>query len=952
MAGAMLAAASQTLGNLTWKLPSRLPEASGLQSSASGNCASSLIQGLSYYGKSTGNAPDAGLMSADIGGYRPSDIKLSAAFDVNASKIGRDVADAIFAAPNNADRFAEVPPTGVTVQRGPTFDGLGEYLRDSITESDAAPVDVPSVLQESATDIVVSYLPVGSQKAAEYYAESALSAGCAFVNCVPVFIASNADWRRRFEERGLPIIGDDIKSQVGATIVHRTLANLFRERGVRLDRTYQLNFGGNADFKNMLERSRLESKKISKTRSVNSQLDIPLANDDIHIGPSDHVPWLSDKKIAYIRMEGTAFGGAPLALELKLEVWDSAEFRRRGHRCSALREAGARSRHRRGAHRAVELFHEVAAAAILRSRGARTHPEVHRRHQLSGVRPVTMAFLVRHATPSLGTAMLAGRTPGVTLTSKGHAQAERLAERLEREGITAVHSSPQQRTLETARPIAERCGVAVEVVEALDEVNFGSWSGKPFDELERDPAWAAWNSERDHADDASRRKHGGCRQPHHRPYRAQPRRQCRRAHRAGQPCRADPHRRSALSRSAVQRLRQDRHRSRLDQPAYFCRRPRPDRLSQRKGGCMKIVIFGLTISSSWGNGHATLWRGLTRALTRQGHRVVFFERDVPYYAGARDLYDIPGGDLLLYPDWSGIQTRALMEVADSDIAIVTSYCPDGIVAGDLVFSAARGLTVFYDLDTPVTLSRLMRGESLPYIGPGGLAGFDLVLSYTGGQALSELQSRLGARQVAPLYGHVDPDVHRPAPMAPQYAADLSYLGTYAEDRQAALEALFVEAARQRPQRRFVIGGAQYPQDFPWADNIFFVRHLPPAEHPAFFSSSPFTLNVTRRDMAEMGWCPSGRLFEAAACGTALISDDWEGLDHFYTPGSEILIAGGTADTLAALDLSDAEVKRIAKAARERTLAQHSSEQRASELIALCEAARGDTFGATVKMAET
>jgi myo-inositol-1-phosphate synthase len=288
-----------------------------------GNCASSLVQGLSYYGHHTGNEPDAGLMSADVGGYRPEHIKVSAAFDVNAGKVGRDVAEAIFASPNNADRFAEVAPIGVKVQRGPTLDGIGEYMRGSIIESDAEPADVAGVLKQSATDIVVSYLPVGSQRATEFYAQSALTAGCAFVNCVPVFIASDPDWRRRFEEARLPIIGDDIKSQVGATIVHRMLANLFRERGVRLDRTYQLNFGGNSDFKNMLERSRLEFKKLSKTRSVNSQLDIPLANEDIHIGPSDHVPWLSDKKIAYIRMEGTAFGGAPLALELKLEVWDS-----------------------------------------------------------------------------------------------------------------------------------------------------------------------------------------------------------------------------------------------------------------------------------------------------------------------------------------------------------------------------------------------------------------------------------------------------------------------------------------------------------------------------------------------------------------------------------------------------------------------------------------------------
>jgi len=366
---------------------------------------------------------------------------------------------------------------------------------------------------------------------------------------------------------------------------------------------------------------------------------------------------------------------------------------------------------------------------------------------------------------------------------------------------------------------------------------------------------------------------------------------------------------------------------------------------------MKIVVFGLTISSSWGNGHATLWRGLSRALTALGHKVVFFERDVPYYAAARDVQHIPGGELILYPGWESVRARALQEAAESDLAIVTSYCPDGIAASDLVLSAARGLTVFYDLDTPITLSRLRRGEALPYIGPQGLAGFDLVLSYTGGKALKELQSRLGAQRVAPLYGHVDPHVHRPAASQAHYTADLSYLGTYAEDRQAALEALFVEPARRRPGQRFVIGGAQYPADFPWAGNIFFVRHLPPSEHPAFFSSSPFTLNVTRRDMAEMGWCPSGRLFEAAACGTALLSDYWEGLDSFYTPGAEILVAHTTADTLAALDLSATEAKRVAAAARERTLDQHTSAHRARELLAHCESLHRSAMQPTLGRAE-
>jgi len=288
-----------------------------------GNCASSFVQGLSYYKDASSNEPIPGLMHSELGGYHVRDIAISAAFDVNASKVGRDVADAITAKPNNTQRFVPVPPTNVPVRRGRTLDGLGRYLRDQIEEADEPETDVTEVLQETKTNVLVSYLPVGSQRATEWYAERALEARCAFVNCIPVFIASNEHWARRFEERGLPIIGDDIKSQVGATIVHRMLANLFRERGVRLDRTYQLNFGGNTDFLNMLERERLESKKLSKTRSVTSQLDIPLATENIHVGPSDFVPWLTDRKWAYIRMEGTTFGGVPLNLELKLEVWDS-----------------------------------------------------------------------------------------------------------------------------------------------------------------------------------------------------------------------------------------------------------------------------------------------------------------------------------------------------------------------------------------------------------------------------------------------------------------------------------------------------------------------------------------------------------------------------------------------------------------------------------------------------
>jgi len=288
-----------------------------------GNCASSFVQGLTYYRNAKSNEPVPGLMNADLGGYHISDIQIASAFDVNADKVGRDVADAIFARPNNTHRFSDVAPTGVIVERGPVLDGIGRYLEDDIPIADAPEADVAETLTRSRTDVLVSYLPVGSQHASEWYAGRAIEAGCGYVNCIPVFIASNPDWRRRFEDAGLPIVGDDIKSQVGATILHRVLANLFRDRGVRLDRTYQLNVGGNTDFKNMLERERLASKKISKTQAVTSQFDVPIEPDNIHVGPSDHIPWLTDRKLAFIRLEGTTFGGVPLSAEVKLEVWDS-----------------------------------------------------------------------------------------------------------------------------------------------------------------------------------------------------------------------------------------------------------------------------------------------------------------------------------------------------------------------------------------------------------------------------------------------------------------------------------------------------------------------------------------------------------------------------------------------------------------------------------------------------
>ncbi|WP_458759598.1 CgeB family protein [Afipia sp. TerB] len=358
---------------------------------------------------------------------------------------------------------------------------------------------------------------------------------------------------------------------------------------------------------------------------------------------------------------------------------------------------------------------------------------------------------------------------------------------------------------------------------------------------------------------------------------------------------------------------------------------------------MKIVIFGLTISSSWGNGHATLWRGLCKYLVESGHTVVFFERNVPYYAGARDLFDLPGGRLELFSSWEDVRTKAHADIRDADAAIVTSYCPDALAATELVLDQQRALSVFYDLDTPITLAKIEAGEAVPYIGAAGLAGFELVLSFTGGpRILENFRSKLGARHVQPLYGHVDAGVYRRVPPQAGYRASLSYLGTYAEDRQPALQALFVEPARMRQDLRFMIGGAQYPDSFPWSPNIYFVRHLPPSEHPAFFASCRLTLNVTRRAMADMGWCPSGRLFEAAACGTPLLSDDWPGIEDFFCPGSEILIAHDESDTLAALDMDDAELLRIARNARERTLEQHTSRIRALELVTLLEQARHGT----------
>jgi myo-inositol-1-phosphate synthase len=288
-----------------------------------GNCASSFVQGVHFYRDAADDDFIPGLMHVNLGGYHISDIEFSAAIDIDANKVGKDLAEAIFTPPNNTYKFCDVPKTGITVQRGMTHDGLGKYLKQIIKKAPGDTVDIVKLLKDTRTDVVVSYLPVGSEHATKWYVEQILDAGCGFVNCIPVFIAKEQYWQKRFEEKGLPVIGDDIKSQVGATIVHRVLTRLFRDRGVKLDRTSQLNIGGNTDFLNMLERERLESKKISKTNAVTSQLDYDIGRKNVHIGPSDYVEWLDDRKWAYIRLEGTTFGNVPLNVEFKLEVWDS-----------------------------------------------------------------------------------------------------------------------------------------------------------------------------------------------------------------------------------------------------------------------------------------------------------------------------------------------------------------------------------------------------------------------------------------------------------------------------------------------------------------------------------------------------------------------------------------------------------------------------------------------------
>lgn len=351
---------------------------------------------------------------------------------------------------------------------------------------------------------------------------------------------------------------------------------------------------------------------------------------------------------------------------------------------------------------------------------------------------------------------------------------------------------------------------------------------------------------------------------------------------------------------------------------------------------MKIVIFGLSISSAWGNGHATLLRGLLRALHHQGHELHFFERDVPYYASHRDVESLPYVHLHLYSDWHLELPEINRQIQEADVAMVTSYCPDGTAACELILSANIQRTIFYDMDTPVTLNRIHAGEQVEYIPNNGLSDFDLVLSYTGGEALYQLKQKLGARRVAPLYGWVDPAVHYRVPASKAFEADLSYIGTFSADRQRALEELLLTPALHLPNRSFLIAGAMYPDPASWPANVRHFEHIAPPDHAAFYSSSPITLNITRSSMAGMGFCPSGRLFEAAACGTAVLSDWWLGLDTFFTPGEEILIAGSTPDTLTVLANDRAEWERVGTRAQERVLDCHTAEIRAKRLVSLIE----------------
>ncbi len=346
---------------------------------------------------------------------------------------------------------------------------------------------------------------------------------------------------------------------------------------------------------------------------------------------------------------------------------------------------------------------------------------------------------------------------------------------------------------------------------------------------------------------------------------------------------------------------------------------------------MKLVVFGLSVSSAWGNGHATLWRGILRALARWGHRVVFYERDTPFYASSRDLAHGDGYEVVIYPSFADVAARARRDVGEADAAIVTSYQADAALAMEVVLGA-RALKVFYDLDTPVTLDLLAHEEQVPWLPKRSLAGFDLVLSFTGGPSIAALERELGAHPVAPLYGCVDTRVHAPCVVPKTF--DLSYLGTYAADRQDGVERLFLDVADALPEARLLLGGPMYPETMRRAPNVEHRSHVPPSEHPAFYGSSRLTLNLTRAPMKRIGFCPSARLFEAAACGVPIVTDDWPGLDEFFEPEREILIARSRDDVLRALALTEAERATIARRARERTLADHTAERRAERLVTL------------------
>ncbi|CAN5918358.1 glycosyltransferase [soil metagenome] len=350
---------------------------------------------------------------------------------------------------------------------------------------------------------------------------------------------------------------------------------------------------------------------------------------------------------------------------------------------------------------------------------------------------------------------------------------------------------------------------------------------------------------------------------------------------------------------------------------------------------MHIVIFGLSVSSSWGNGHATLWRGLIRALDAAGHRVEFFEHDTPYYREYRDLHELPGDSRLrLYASWDGVRDQARAAADASDATIVTSYCLDGRAACELVLDSRARLQVFYDLDTPVTLARRAAGEDVQYLPRVGLGHFDRVLSFTGGRSLALLRTKLGAAQADPLYGSVDPAAHRPVAPTPSWRCCCSYLGTWAADRQVTLETLFLEPARRRRRDRFLLGGAMYPPSIDWPSNVTRIDHVTPDKHPVFYGSSPLTISVTRRAMSMLGHCPSVRLFEAAACGVPVLSDWWDGLEEFFVPGEEILVARTTDEALAALERPRDTLSAIGERARARVLADHTATTRAAELVRL------------------